>query len=219
MGNAVPPKLSYAIAKSILLDSKKPAPQGYIPIQHDEALPFYNLNHSIFPPKEENPKRSKSKFKYHIPYMIINAFRVELTNYHSDFKKEEFIWTAEIHYSQGKDKAKIYNPSNVCDCFDDNFRVNVSAFIDQIKKSLSSYNDFQKNFCMLKSERDNKDVFGPYELLDSVKCFLDNALTLEDWNKTIFISDNMLNIPKATAAGFYVLSKVINEMGDIPNEC
>ena len=59
--------------------------------------------------KEPNNWES-SKFKYHIPYLIINAYRVELTNYQSDFENKDYLWEAEIHYSQGKIKAKVFTP-------------------------------------------------------------------------------------------------------------
>lgn len=107
VGNAVPPKLSYAIAKAIAKDSGMKIPKKYIPIQHNPLIDFVDLNGSVIPIKMEKPRRDVAKFKYHIPYLIINAFRVELTNYHSDFKEKNFQWDAELHYSQGKKRAAV----------------------------------------------------------------------------------------------------------------
>ena len=112
VGNAVPPKLSYAIAKAIALNEDMDEPENYIRINHDETIPFHNLNGIDITPKQETEKRIATKFKYHIPYMIIDSFRVELTNYSSDFKSSEFSWKAEIHYSQGKARAKKLEPKN-----------------------------------------------------------------------------------------------------------
>lgn len=83
VGNAVPPKLSYAIAVAIANAENEEIPEHYVPIQHDidnAQLHFLNLNGSKFEIKKEQPKRMVSKFKYHIPYLIIDAYRVELTN-------------------------------------------------------------------------------------------------------------------------------------------
>ena len=88
VGNAVPPKLSYAIAKAIALKEGESIPEQYPPIQHDEEIAFVNLNGNIFPKKKEKERRSTAKFKYHIPYLIQAEYRVELTNYHSDFGDE-----------------------------------------------------------------------------------------------------------------------------------
>lgn len=69
VGNAVPPKLSYAVAVAIATAANEPIPAEYIPIQHtpdDEQLHFVNLNGAAFEIREEQPKRETSKFKYHI---------------------------------------------------------------------------------------------------------------------------------------------------------
>ena len=97
VGNAVPPKLSYAVAVAIANAEKETIPEKYIPIMHpnDEQLYFYNLNGVDFKIKKEKPKRETAKFKYHIPYLIIDAYRVELTNYRSDFKNGKYLWEME----------------------------------------------------------------------------------------------------------------------------
>lgn len=102
------------LAVAIATAANEPIPAEYIPIQHtpdDEQLHFVNLNGAAFEIREEQPKRETSKFKYHIPYLIIDAYRVELTNYRSDFKNRKYKWETEIHYSQGKDKARVYKPN------------------------------------------------------------------------------------------------------------
>lgn len=152
VGNAVPPKLSYAIAKAIALKEGESIPEQYPPIQHDEEIAFVNLNGNIFPKKKEKERRSTAKFKYHIPYLIQAEYRVELTNYHSDFGDEHrppsFKWDAEIHYSQGKDKARVYTPDLLLNEIDENLQLAIKEFICQKCRNLPSYNDFQVRYCM-----------------------------------------------------------------------
>lgn len=41
---------------------------------------FVDLNGIEFSMKREKPRKETAKFKYHIPYLILSAYRVELTN-------------------------------------------------------------------------------------------------------------------------------------------
>jgi DNA (cytosine-5)-methyltransferase 1 len=169
VGNAVPPKMSYAIAKAIALVEGETIPQYYIPIHHDSDIEFYNLNGVEIPAKEEKPKRIVSKFKYHIPYLIISAYRVELTNYHSDFEKKSFKWSAEIHYSQGKKKAAVFVPQVDLSDIPNQYRLLIQNFIDDYRMNAVSFNKFQELFCMTTNQRRNVHRIGPFELLDLVK--------------------------------------------------
>jgi DNA (cytosine-5)-methyltransferase 1 len=88
VGNAVPPKLSNALAKAISKKEGISVPKIYTRIQYDPSIEFYDLNGKSMPSKEEKRKRGVAKFKYHIPYLIQSAYRVELTNYDSKFKNK-----------------------------------------------------------------------------------------------------------------------------------
>ena len=105
VGNSVPPKMSFAIAKAIAIaiTNNLELPNKYQPIEFDDTKEdFKNLNGDIFHINIEKEKRPTAKFKYHIPYLIVNTFRVELTNKYSNFDNLNFKWNAEIHKSQGK---------------------------------------------------------------------------------------------------------------------
>ena len=184
VGNAVPPKMSYAIAKAIAKIEHEPLPTQYPKIHHDEKIGFLNLNGTKFEIKKEKPRRDVAKFKYHIPYLIINAYRVELTNYHSNFNKKEFQWDTEIHYSQGKDKAKVYTPSIKISDIPENYHAEIDMFLSALYEKIPNYNVFQNVYCLTSEERKKQSYIGPYELLDSVKDLLMNIFRLQkgqDW--------------------------------------
>lgn len=152
VGNSVPPKMSFAIAKSIANTNKLKIPKNYIPIKFDNTIEFKNLNGNIYPVNIEKPKKETAKFKYHIPYLIINTFRVELTNYNSDFENLDFRWDAEIHKSQGQ-SAKKYIPTITSDLFEKKHRNKISKYCDQMIKKISSANELQRFHCQTVRER------------------------------------------------------------------
>ena len=217
VGNAVPPKLSYAIAKAIALKEGESIPEQYPPIQHDEEIAFVNLNGNIFPKKKEKERRSTAKFKYHIPYLIQAEYRVELTNYHSDFGDEHrppsFKWDAEIHYSQGKDKARVYTPDLSLNEIDENLQLAIKEFICQKCRNLPSYNDFQVRYCMTTTERKEANVMGPYELLDEVKAFIVRTVPEQQFENRICLNEVPHPLPLAIAVGYIILNQITHEMG------
>lgn len=216
VGNAVPPKLSYAIAVAIANAENINSPAQYIPIKHDsknELPPFFNLNWKEFEIKKEKPKRDTAKFKYHIPYLIIDAYRVELTNYRSDFANGKYLWETEIHYSQGKDKAKIFNPNITMHAIPLQYRDCLLSFINQTKKSVPRMDDFQSIFCMTTETRTKQKYLGPFELLESIKEFIETNLSPEEQKKYINISNNPKTIPLAIAVGYIILKRILAFMG------
>lgn len=219
VGNAVPPKLSYAVAKAILEDAGYSVPAHYIPIQHDENIPFVNLNGQIFSTKKEQPKRDVAKFKYHIPYMIYDAYRVELTNYHSDFDGRIFKWDAEIHYSQGKAKAAKFQPDIELLNLPLEYRTPIGAYIHKIQKIITSYNEFQSAYCMTQDERKASGIIGPYELLEDIKKFIVHTIPEESMGQLIETSCQPEILPLAIIVGYYILSKLLNYMGGHDNGC
>lgn len=215
VGNAVPPKLSYAVAIAIANAANEPIPAEYVPIQHapDDELPFVNLNGAEFKIREEQPKRETSKFKYHIPYLIIDAYRVELTNYQSDFKNGRYKWGAEIHYSQGKDKARVYKPNITMRVIPPQHKTRVQDYIQQAKKAVPSMNAFQTVFCMTTEARGRQEYYGPYELLESVKAFIETTFTPEEQKEYVRFGDEPAKLPLAIAAGYLILKRVVTHMG------
>lgn len=214
VGNAVPPKLSYAIAKAILLDAGEKIPEKYIPIRYDSDIEFLNLNGTKFSPKKEKPRKDNAKFKYHIPYLILSAYRVELTNYHSDFKENLIKWDAEIHYSQGKDKAKVFAPNFSESMISPLYIGRVAQYIAEKCADCTSFQRFQKLFCMTTTQRASEQQDGPYEMLTDIRQFIDALLTDEE--KSLLISTNAepQQLPQAIAIGYFILKSIVTKMGE-----
>lgn len=215
VGNAVPPKLSFAIAVAIANAENEIVPANYIPINHDiqNNLPaFLNLNGKTFEIKKEKPKRDTAKFKYHIPYLIYSAYRVELTNYHSDFDLGTYKWNVEVHFSQGKDKARVFTPRITKKIIPDTLYDRIELYIQEISHNMpTTYNRFQKIYCMTTEERKKTGKFGPYELLDSIRGFLDENIPKEDHSRMETINSS-IQLPYAIMIGYYTMSKVVNKM-------
>jgi DNA (cytosine-5)-methyltransferase 1 len=219
VGNAVPPKLSYAIAKAIAKDSGMKIPKKYIPIQHNPLIDFVDLNGSVIPIKMEKPRRDVAKFKYHIPYLIINAFRVELTNYHSDFKEKNFQWDAELHYSQGKKRAAVYKFDVTKAMLDEQFRKPIEKYINEMENQLFSFNDFQKVYCKTTEQREASREIGPYELLENVRNFIDCLIIPSERNTLKTVDSELIKLPNAIIVGYYLLQQLVKRMGEKVDGC
>lgn len=217
VGNAVPPKMSYAVAKAIAIDAGVPIPTHYLPIRYDNTISFHNLNGDTFPSKVEQPKRDVAKFKYHIPYLIIAAYRVELTNYHSDFEEKAFRWDAEIHYSQGKEKAKTFLPSIVEGVIPNDYRQRIDAYITEMKTHISTFNEFQRAFCMTSDMRKTARLIGPNELLAKTKEFIVSLLPEDQREIMINTFCEPSELPQAIVIGYYILDHLVKHMGGVDN--
>lgn len=215
VGNAVPPKLSYAVAKAILLDAGERIPEKYIPIHHNPDIEFLNLNGVKFSPKKEKPRKDGAKFKYHIPYLIFSAYRVELTNYHSDFAGKKYKWDAEIHYSQGKEKARFFVPDLTEDLIPPLYAEAVKEYVLSKRATATSFQRFQNLFCMTTAQRLAEKQEGPYELLADVRRFIDTLLTDEEKSQVNPINTELRQLPQAIAIGYYILKSIITEMGGL----
>lgn len=212
VGNAVPPKMAYAFAKAINENAGNKRKKKYPPIEHNEVVHFYNLNGKEFSIQKEKPRHETSRFKYHIPYLIRDAFRVELTNYHSDFDKRHFIWDVEIHRSQGP-RAKIYTPSITREMFTSFELEKIEEFLSSIQDSIVDFNEFQKIYCMTTNERRTNGLVGPFELLDLISTFIED-LNIEQSNPiTISLDQDFNKLPREIAIGFYILTTIRNSMG------
>ena len=207
VGNSVPPKMAYALAEAIKKKNGIKTRRAYKPISFGENG-FYNLNFKKTKVKKEKPKKNNAKFKYHIPYLIINAYRVELTNYHSDFDNLDFKWCVEIHKSQGKN-AKIFTPTIDNSIFQNNIKNRIDTFTNKIKKQIKKPSGLQKIYCKTSKEIMNNKEVGPYELLDKTKIFIEKVLTKEESENNMTIDMEPFKLPKAILLGYVVLSKII----------
>lgn len=215
VGNSVPPKLSYALAKAIAHDFGIAIPDGYIPIVHDLEIDFKDLNGVDFPEKTEKPKRAKAKFKYHIPHLVLSSYRVELTNYHSDFVNNHFIWDVEIHFSQGKEKAAVFKPAITLSMINKEYRYQITHFIEQILARKVDFKRFQELFCMTSEQRKSSDLLGPYELLYEIRQFIDSQFSPSNQSAVIQTGREPESLPQAIVIGYYILDRIVKTMGEI----
>ncbi len=222
VGNAVPPKLSFAIAKAIAEAEGLYVPKRYKKIVHAKNINFTNLNGKEFDAKIEKNKRDVSKFKYHIPYLILASFRVELTNYHSNYNEKKFQWNAEIHYSQGQ-RAAFFTPNFDEVLIDNSYIDKINEYIHEINHRLLSFSEFQKVFCLTTKEREDRNLWGPYELLEDVKRHIIQVIPEDERNRIIETSAVQIKvkntvrngkIPLAILYGYYLLKKITQVMED-----
>jgi DNA (cytosine-5)-methyltransferase 1 len=208
VGNAVPPKMSFAFAKAILENEKLRSPCKYLPLNH-ENLDFYNLNSQIFHIKTEKPKKPDARFKYHIPYTIMDAYRVELTNYKSNFEKNQIKWDVEIHKSQGP-KAKVYTPLVDINCISKNDVKIIDDFIKKLTPLIVSFHNFQNLYCLTETERANN--LGPFELLIRLKRFLGQTGLKCFEEAYIDCEGAPFKLPAKIAIGYFILDEIVKKM-------
>ncbi|MGB8215002.1 MAG: DNA cytosine methyltransferase [Anaerolineales bacterium] len=212
IGNAVPPKLSYAFAKAIAQEENLDIPNSYILLNHAKNdTEFINLNWHWIPKRVEVARNPLARFKYHIPYLIINTYRVELTNHHSDFKVRDFRWDVEIHKSQGP-RARKYIPQINETIFTNTEREIINQFKSSIENRLTSFGDFQKSYCLPENERSDANLIGPYELLEQVRDFLDDFAKFHDCSEDFLIDQEPFILPKIIVLGYFILSSIIGKM-------
>ncbi len=209
VGNSVPPKMSFSIANAIAIKNELEVPTKYESIKFDDTREdFKNLNGDIFHLNIEKKKRSVAKFKYHIPYFIVNAFRVELTNGYSDFENLKFKWNIEIHKSQGKN-AKIFIPDINLKTIKDEHKIIIKDFISILNKKVSNDNTLQNIHCQTDLKRKEERLFGPYELLDEIKSFIGKNIDKKYYEEIIPIKKENIDIPYIILMGYYILKESI----------
>lgn len=213
VGNAVPPKMGLALAKAIAQMENIAPGNTYLQTNRNPNGHFYNLNFKVFQLRVESPKLPNSRFKYHIPYLIIDTFRVELTNKESDFSKSFFRWTTEIHKSQGQ-RAKIFTPEIIESILLDGERQVIDRFIKSVPCIHYSCAEFQRIFCMTKEYRIQNGLTGPFELLNKIKNFLDELAQIESVrNVYVKLEEEPYELPKLIFFGYYILQNITKQMG------
>jgi DNA (cytosine-5)-methyltransferase 1 len=202
--------LSYALGSAIALESngypgEKTNLNNYIP-----ESDFINLNGQIFEIMKEKRKIKNSKFKYHVPYLIIDRYRVELTNHQSDFEKGIYTWDVEVRRAQGP-QAETF----VLDVDDKLLSQQEAKKINEwiacwIDKNPIDSETFQENYTLPDEIRASLKISGPYELLNDVRTFIEK----QNYSKgeQVFVSINLktLIIPKAIFVAYFTLAKTIS---------
>lgn len=210
VGNAVPPKMAYAFAKAILEEENLNSSGPYILREHRNKLKHVNLNFQTFPVPEEVPKKLTAKFKYHIPYLIVNTYRVELTNYRSNLKSQKFRWDVEIHKSQGKN-AKIFTPNHTNLNLNKDYTSLISDFLKSLSCHLVDYDNFQKIYTMTSIEKNGH--LGPLDLLEKIKLFINHLRNEFGLSSVIEIDEAPYAVPEEIAIGYFLLKEQIARMG------
>ena len=138
---------------------------------------------------------------------------MELTNYRSDFENKKYLWEVEIHHSQGKDKAKVFTPNITMRAIPSQYKECVRDYIDRIKKSTPNMNTFQSVFCMTTENRSTQKYYGPFELLEDTKAFIEATLSPEEQKEYVRFSDEPNAVPLAIAVGYFILKRTVTHMG------
>lgn len=211
VGNAVPPKMSFAFASAILQKEGIALPEKYEPLQYSHKIDFKNLNLDEIQVKQERRKRMTTRFKYHIPQFKFDTYRVELTNHHSEFEKLNFQWRAEIHYNQGKEKAKVFIPTIDELPLSNHDLQKLNQFIGSIEHALVGFDDFQFVYCMTIEEIRRRKLVGPYELLTKLKKFIETEFS-SDLSDYIPLLSQPYCLPKPIVLGYTLLSKCLAKM-------
>lgn len=213
VGNAVPPKMSFAFASAILSDQNLNQLEKYTPIKHQSRINFKNLNLDEFAVKVEKRKKQNARFKYHIPHFKYDTYRVELTNRQSKFDEFKIKWNAEIHYSQSK-QAKIYTPPAAKIDLINRDHVRINGFIKSIENKLVGFDDFQSIHCMTMDEIKSKKLMGPYEFLDEIKKFIEKEFKSESTNY-VSLTSTPKSLPKPIAVGYILISRCLDIMRNL----
>ena len=89
----------------------------------------------------------------------------------------------------------------------------VQNYIEQAKKAVPNMNVFQTVFCMTTEARGQQNYYGPHELLESVKAFIETTFTPEEQKEYVRFSDEPTKLPLAIATGYLILKRVVTHMG------
>ncbi|MBC1333431.1 DNA cytosine methyltransferase [Listeria booriae] len=205
VGNAVPPKFSYALAKAILIHEGKPVNEIYIKKTFPEKdSDFCDLNYKVFELKVEKEKKYKTKFKYHVPYLIIRSYRTELLN---EFVHEKVVWKAEIHKSQGN-SARIYTFNNLnLDFMDKKDSLFIDRYVKKIIIEIGSFNQLQRNYCMPIDSKIEGGLKGPEEILGNIRELIDERF--HGYNGEIYDKNEDVFIPEKICISYYILKQII----------
>jgi hypothetical protein len=210
--------MAYGFALAILkeqgLRAKYLGKRSKIDHNGSNGYEFINLNGNLFQPKPEYNRTFTSPFTYHIPYLKIKQFRVELTNKRKGLKDGIILFSPMIQYSSGK-KARVLK-LNINNSLFDKIRIPITDRwrISRIVRKINSHYQLQKNYCLTLSHRQINGDIGPIELLESVKRIL-NEESYNRPNRYIEYqsSDGMdFKIPYKIIAGYKILKMIIKAL-------
>lgn len=210
VGNAVPPKLALAFAKAILEKGGNQILEEYIPKKFDDN-DFTNLNFIEIPIPTEKNKVNSARFRYHIPYLKLDQYRVELSNHESDFIEHSYYWDVKIQYSQGIN-AKTYLIIPKPEWIPAKVLQNLQEKILMLQERIGSYNYLQEVYCLTSIERKENNLLGPLELLQVTRSILDQIDIGDSEIMTVNSDKGNLQIPLKIIIGYYFLWKLFSNL-------
>ena len=220
IGNAVPPKFSYELAKAIKLNKKslKKSLQRKV-MTVDNFLDMKDFNFGIPVEKE---KKFKVIFDHHIPYMKIGGYRVVLDNRQSNWYREKIVWNVSIH--KGAGQFKVIKP--YLKDIEKNLAIKRSEMkiVENLKAKIGNAKQFHNCYRLPTKKRKKDKLIGPEDLLSQIKIKLlspsfskkVNGFTniekhkLEDYdvfNCKNSIDDISYTIPEPVLFGYYFLNQ------------
>lgn len=202
IGNAVTPKFAYEIARVMrLVINPDFGKDKFECIKNfNEETPFTNLNGTQFPLKVEKPKKYLSNYKYHVPQLIENSFRVGLEN---NFEGEDVKWKTVIHYSQGKNARKYEDVFINLAIFRDEEIIKTKTFITECIDKIGSHEYLQVEYCKTMKQRSG---IGPDELLNKIREFIDSFNSL---NRYIYVEGIERAVSMKIITSYYILQNIL----------
>ena len=236
IGNAVPVKLSSAIAEAIAKEEGMEIPDE-IP-----DLPNPELENELTGKEREfrspRKRREDSKFDRHIPYLKTKAFRPSINNQKSDFENDEVKWEAVLHKGVGRNaqegRAELSTIEEVIrkgksgqtrlGSVEDSYNISekMNNFQDELEKRFQNKLPDAEEFQRIYTRRSSSDKFGPHDALDELKELIDELFPQEEF-KEVYLdnSDRKIevpddDIPVRIAVGFYgceYVTQIVNDGG------
>ena len=216
VGNAVCPKLSSALAKTIK-DSEKL--NLLISIDKEVKKPSLDLTGKKRKQKIQGNRRPIAKFRRHIPYLKKVSLRVDLDNLDSDFNNKDFKWRVVLHRGTGKG-AKQSQPilsvvkevlkRHDSDVFENFYKELESSFDEGIPRA----NKFQENYV-----KNDINALGPEKALERIKEAIDKIYPEEQYgNFLLQVDDNdfcigRYDLPIRIVAGLYACLWFVKRIG------
>lgn len=211
VGNAVCVKLAAAIAESILIKEGFNIPTYKGPDKIKKTI--YDLTGTKRIIKAQKNRKYDSKFARHIPYLKIKGFRVDLTNFDSDFKNKKIKWSCILHRGAGKNTDKCY--SSEC---------NIEEIIKRIPNFINFINEVEEVFKIIKITHEqlqnsfiyvNSESLSPDKALNLMRKTIDNHFEDDDIlieNNKQYIKIDREYIPLRIIAGLYVCDYFIRKL-------
>lgn len=221
VGNAVPPKLSAAIAEAIAEEEGLETPDGY-KLREDFPEPSLDLTGRRRLKRKPKKRRDDAKYARHVPYMKIRGFRVEIDNKESDFSEDEVVWSTVLHKGQGMgalktkpsmkrirelmESKKVYEglyPEKA-----DLRNFSWKGFKKDLEKTFSGELPDAEGFQEIYVNRGDGERYGPNESLEKIRELIDKHFPEGRYGKVEVMNDGVLDmdvdeIPLRIVAGLY----------------